>query len=208
MIFHAVDACGHTSARQSMKAVGAADLNAPISSGPYDAPGDRAEAFMLTEAQHHDAKGLRILGRRLLEVIDPDLADAEEAKRLEAEEVAARAAASFTIADDGHGQCHGRFTLPRVHGAMLRDALVQVAGPPPTKHRLGEAFMTLIEQKVSLASVKRTAPKIVEVAETSPAQPAIQGSPFPKPEGQPPARAEKPVRVATAAPAPSPLSSS
>ncbi|MGV3634596.1 MAG: serine hydrolase [Pseudorhodoplanes sp.] len=60
---------------------------------------------------------------------------------------------------------------------------------------------TLIEQKVSLASVKRTAPKIVEVAETSPAQPAIQGSPFPKPEGQPPARAEKPVRVATAAPA-------
>jgi D-alanyl-D-alanine carboxypeptidase len=57
----------------------------------------------------------------------------------------------------------------------------------------------LIEQKVALASTKRTAPKIVEVAETSPAQPAIQGSPFPKPEGQPPARAERPVRLATAA---------
>jgi D-alanyl-D-alanine carboxypeptidase len=58
---------------------------------------------------------------------------------------------------------------------------------------------TLIEGKISLASVKRTAPKIVEVAEALPAQPAIQASPFPKPEGQPPARVEKPVRVATAA---------
>jgi D-alanyl-D-alanine carboxypeptidase len=60
----------------------------------------------------------------------------------------------------------------------------------------------LIEQKVSLASVKRTAPKIVEVADASGGQPAMQASPFPKPEGQPQAaqaRAEKPVRVATAA---------
>lgn len=58
---------------------------------------------------------------------------------------------------------------------------------------------TLIEQKVSLASVKRTAPRIVEVADAAPGQPAVQGAPFPKPEGQPPVRVEKPVRVATAA---------
>jgi D-alanyl-D-alanine carboxypeptidase len=57
---------------------------------------------------------------------------------------------------------------------------------------------SLIDQKITLASVKRTAPKIVEVADGSAAQPAIQASPFPKPEGQPPARIEKPVRVATA----------
>jgi D-alanyl-D-alanine carboxypeptidase len=60
---------------------------------------------------------------------------------------------------------------------------------------------SLIEQKVMLASVKRTAPKVVEVADASPAQPVIQGSPFPKPQGQAPARAENAVRVATAAPA-------
>ncbi len=59
---------------------------------------------------------------------------------------------------------------------------------------------SLIEQKVMLASVKRTAPKVVEVADASPAQPSIQGTPFPKPQGLPPARAEKPVRVATAEP--------
>lgn len=58
---------------------------------------------------------------------------------------------------------------------------------------------SLIEQKVSLASVKRTAPKIVEVADASAAAPTMQASPFPLPEGQPQApqaRVEKPVRVA------------
>lgn len=58
---------------------------------------------------------------------------------------------------------------------------------------------TLIEQKISIASVNRTAPKIVEVADVAGAKPVLQGSPFPKPEGQPPARAEKPSRIATAA---------
>jgi hypothetical protein len=36
----------------------------------------KAEAFLLTEARHHDARALRVLGRRLLEVLDPDAADA------------------------------------------------------------------------------------------------------------------------------------
>ena len=71
-----------------------------------------ATAFLLEKAGEHDAKALRILGRRLLEVIDPAAADAEEARRLEAEEARARAIASFTMTDDGHGTCHGRFTLP------------------------------------------------------------------------------------------------
>ena len=73
---------------------------------------DQAEAFLLKEAADHDARALRILGRRLLEVVDSDAADAEEARRLEAEEAEARAAASFTMSADGHGKCHGRFTLP------------------------------------------------------------------------------------------------
>jgi len=58
---------------------------------------------------------------------------------------------------------------------------------------------SLIEQKVMLASVKRTAPKIVEVAEASP--PLPQASPFPKPLPAQAVPAEKPTRVASAAPA-------
>ena len=41
----------------------------------------------------HDAKALRVLGKRILEVIDPAAADAHEAKLLEKEEQAAEAAA-------------------------------------------------------------------------------------------------------------------
>jgi hypothetical protein len=60
-----------------------------------------ATDFLLGKAVEHDAKVLRVLGRRLLEVIDPAAADAEEARRLEAEERHAQAVASFTVADDG-----------------------------------------------------------------------------------------------------------
>ncbi|MGH3348481.1 MAG: DUF222 domain-containing protein, partial [Nocardioides sp.] len=82
----------------------------------------QAKAFLLEQARHHDAKALRILGRRLLEVLDPAAADVEEARRLKREEEEARAAASFTMSDDGHGTCHGRFTIPSLHGTMLRKA--------------------------------------------------------------------------------------
>ena len=117
---------------------------------------EKAQAFLLREAADHDARALRVLGRRLLEVVDPETADAEEARRLEAEEAAARAVASFTMSDDGHGQCHGRFTIPSLHGSMLRKAINALAAPArhpgrpaetPTKHKLGLAFMEYIETR-------------------------------------------------------------
>jgi len=85
-----------------------------------------AESFLLVQAGKHDAKALRVLGRRVLEVIDPAAADREEARRLEAEEADARAAASFTMTDDGHGRTHGRFTIPTLHAAMLRKHLMAI----------------------------------------------------------------------------------
>lgn len=115
---------------------------------------EQAEAFLLAEARDHDARALRILGRRLLEVLDPAAADAEEARRLAAEEAAARAAASLTMADDGHGKCHGRFTLASLHGSMLRKALLALAAGKrhpdrpkdiATKHQLGLAFMEYLK---------------------------------------------------------------
>ena len=116
----------------------------------------KAEAFLLAEARHHDARALRILGRRLLEVLDPAAADAEEARRLAAEEADARAAASFTMADDGHGTCHGRFTIPSLHGSILRKHLLALAAPKrnpdlpsstPSRHRLGQAFCEYLETR-------------------------------------------------------------
>ena len=116
----------------------------------------RATAFLLEQAAQHDATALRILGRRLLEVLDPEAADAEEARRLAAEEQDARAKASFTISDDGHGSCHGRFTIPSLHGAMLRKTLLAYAAPKrnpdlpantPTRHQLGRGFCEYLETR-------------------------------------------------------------
>ena len=39
----------------------------------------RRRRSLLAEAADHDAKALRVLGRRLLEVLDPEAAEAEEA---------------------------------------------------------------------------------------------------------------------------------
>ena len=89
----------------------------------------RAEELLLAEARHHDARALRVLGRRLLEVVDPEAADLEEARQLEQEEQAARSAASFTMSDDGHGRVHGSFSLPSLHGSILRKHLMALAAP-------------------------------------------------------------------------------
>ena len=77
----------------------------------------QAEARLLDLAADHDAKDLRVLGRRILEVVSPETADAHEARLLERQERAAAAATRLTLWDDGHGQLHGRFTLDTLTGA-------------------------------------------------------------------------------------------
>jgi hypothetical protein len=112
-----------------------------------------AERHLIAAAGEHDAKALKILGRRILEVVAPDLADAHEARLLEAEEARAPQAARFTMSEDGHGQVHGRFTLPALHGAMLAtqlDALVgaqdQETSEQPLPHRKGLALAAWVER--------------------------------------------------------------
>lgn len=113
-----------------------------------------ATEFLLEQAQVHDAKALRALGRHLLAVIAPDVAEEELATRLEREEAEAAKATKLTMGDDGHGKTHGRFTIPSLHGAMLRKLLEAIANPgrpdPITRRGgpqvMGEAFTELIER--------------------------------------------------------------
>jgi hypothetical protein len=120
----------------------------------------RARDHLLEAADHHDARRLRVLGRRILEVVAPAVAESHEQRLLEAEERRAAARARFTMVDDGHGQCHGRFTLPSLQGHLLREHLHALASPsrrptedlpPPgrpviTPQRLGEALMDYVER--------------------------------------------------------------
>ncbi|WP_028650188.1 DUF222 domain-containing protein [Nocardioides halotolerans] len=126
------------------------DLDAAIKAG--------AEQRLLEYAREFDAKHLKVLGRRILEVTSPETADAHEAALLDKEERQAAAATRLTIWDDGHGTTHGRFTLDTLTGAMLKKHLLALAAPrhqaskgpvgerKPTPQRLGQAFVELIQR--------------------------------------------------------------
>jgi len=120
----------------------------------------RAEAHLLEQAACFDARHLRILGRRVLEVVDPTAGEAHQAALLEKEERAAAKATSFTITRDGHGKAHGKFTLPEAQAAMLEKALRAIAAPKhqravhgaggyelrPSPERMGQAFGEYVER--------------------------------------------------------------
>ena len=117
-----------------------------------------AEQHLLDLARDHDAKALRALGRRLLEVVSPETADAHEATLLEKEERDAAAATRLTMWEDGHGKVHGKFTVDAVTGAALKKALHAIAAPShqaaagplgdrrPTPERLGRAFTEYVQR--------------------------------------------------------------
>src|SRR5262249_39590168 len=120
---------------------------------------ERAEVHLIGLAAHHDAKALVIAGKKILDVVAPEIADAHEARLLEQEEREAAAAARFTMREDGHGKVHGRFTIDAVHGAMLKKALLALAAPKhraavdghvgerkPSPERMGHAFCELLER--------------------------------------------------------------
>jgi hypothetical protein len=117
---------------------------------------EQAEQHLLAEAAHHDAKALKIIGRRLLEVIDPAGADAHEARLLEAEERAAAGRTQIRFWNNAHGGLSGKFDLDKVAGAAFKKILYAFASPRhraskgplrerrPSPERLGEAFAEMI----------------------------------------------------------------
>ena len=105
----------------------------------------RAEAHLIRLAKEHDAVALLRLAQRVLEAVAPEIAEDHELKALQRQEALAEEACRFTIADDGHGLCHGRFTLPTPVGAMLKQAVLAINAPRHRHHSgtpkgLGHAF--------------------------------------------------------------------
>ena len=90
---------------------------------------DRAERHLVDLARDHDAAALKVLGRRVFEVVDPAAADREEGRRLEAEERAAARSTYLHLHDNGDGTHSGRFKISDLHAAMLRKALHAIVAP-------------------------------------------------------------------------------
>jgi len=91
-----------------------------------------AEAHLVGLAEHHDPQELRLLGRRILDVLAPDVSEEAERRVLEAEEHHALATASLTMNPDGHGSMVGRFKIPVLAGEILARHLNAIAAP---RHR-------------------------------------------------------------------------
>lgn len=121
-----------------------------------------AVTHLLVLAQAHDAKQLAVLGRRILDVVAPEVGEAAEAKQLADEEAAAARKVSLTTRDNGDGTASGKFTLPAAAMGMLRKQLLAIAAPKhqsatiegatpdrderPLSVRLGFAFIEWIER--------------------------------------------------------------
>ncbi|HEY1119115.1 MAG TPA: DUF222 domain-containing protein, partial [Acidimicrobiales bacterium] len=119
----------------------------------------QAEAHLVGQAAHFDAIALRRLGRGLLHVIDPDAADAHEAKLLERDEQAASAKTRLTAREDPDGIVRGTFALPQAQWQMWKKQLLAIAAPKhraavdghlgerrPGPQRMGQAFAEWIER--------------------------------------------------------------
>jgi hypothetical protein len=122
---------------------------------------DDAEATLLGLARQHDARELRQIGKRILDVVAPEVGESHEEAVLRAEEDRATAGVELTMVDDGEGRCHGRFVVPSHVGAMLKRHLLALANPArhtedelrdetgewkPLRRRLGEALVEYVER--------------------------------------------------------------
>jgi hypothetical protein len=127
----------------------------------------RAEGMLVGLAARHDARELRVIGKRILDTVAPEVGESHEESLLQEEESRADAKADFALSDDGNGTCHGTFTAPSRIGKMLLRHLQALANPArhtdadlrdetgawkPLRRRLGEAFIEYVERYPVTAS--------------------------------------------------------
>ena len=130
----------------------------------------QAENHLVEQGAHYGPRELRLLGRRILEVIAPEISEQAEARALEAEERHARETTSLRMTRLGDGTTRILIRLPDAAATRLRTYLEAFTSPRhrPTDHqhhgdpdhrgpvgplgqhlpaprKLGHAFCTLLE---------------------------------------------------------------
>lgn len=118
----------------------------------------RAETALVEHATRFTPAQLRRLGRRILEVVAPEIADAEEARRLAAQEAHARRKTRLTTRRLGDGTTRVSAVVPDATADRLHTNLEAFASPRrddgtrtetgehlPYERRLGRAFCSLLE---------------------------------------------------------------
>jgi hypothetical protein len=117
-----------------------------------------AEAHLVELAADHGPEQLAVLGRKVLEVVAPELYEAQEAKKLEQEERRAREKTSLTMKRLGDGCTRISAKVPDATAARLRGYLdaftsprhehrvgVQGGDKIPAHRKAGQAFCAFLE---------------------------------------------------------------
>ncbi len=118
----------------------------------------KAEAQLVAYCADFAPAALRRLGRHILDVVAPEIAEAEEAKRLEDEEKRAREKCRLTLKTIGDGTTRLSGLLPDLDADRLRTYLEAFTNPRkhhdaiggeedriPYRRKLGQAFCALLE---------------------------------------------------------------
>ena len=92
----------------------------------------QAEAYLVAQAAHFDPRALRVLGRRVLEVVAPDLVEDQERRQLEDEERRARQATSLVLRRRGDGTTDIKGRVSDAVAARLKTYLDAYAAPRRT----------------------------------------------------------------------------
>ena len=114
---------------------------------------ERAEARLVADADDFGPRELRVLGRRILDVIAPEIGEDAERKALEAEEEHARRTTSLTTQRYGDGSTLIRIKVPDATAERLVTYLDAFASPRQAGYdheashdqRLGQAFCSVLE---------------------------------------------------------------
>jgi hypothetical protein len=118
---------------------------------------ERAESHLVQQAAHFSPRELRVLGRKVLDVVAPEIAEAHEARLLEQEEQAAYERMSFTWRRLGGGLSRATVTLPDATMDRWLTQLHAFASPRregrtapderiPHPRRLAQACAALLER--------------------------------------------------------------
>jgi len=128
----------------------------------------KAEEYLVEAAAHHRPDQLRVLGRKILDVIAPDIGEAEEAKQLAREEERAWETTSLTLTRRGDGTTRlsgllpdaaavrletylDAYTSPRQNRVVEQPRVVEQRGTSvvettiPQHRARGQAFIALLE---------------------------------------------------------------
>jgi Domain of unknown function (DUF222) len=110
----------------------------------------RAEAHLVAEAAHFGPRELRVLGRRVLEILAPEIFEEHEAEQLAEEERRARRRTSLVSTRLGDGTTRITINLPDASATRLHTYLEAFTSPRHSgaeAHGLGEADRIPVDRK-------------------------------------------------------------